>query len=67
MSQANRRRFWRTIASVAALLGIGLACVWAATGFRSGVLFAIGIGAASAVAIFSDSRRVCSRASVRRR
>jgi hypothetical protein len=67
MSRRDRHRLVRTIAIAAALLGVAVVCVWAAAGFRSGVLFAIAIGAASAVAMFSDIGRMCSRPLLRRR
>jgi hypothetical protein len=67
MNRRHRHRLGRTISGVAALLGVAVMCVWAAVGFRGGVLFAIAVGAASAVAIFSDTRSMCSRPSLRRR
>jgi hypothetical protein len=42
-------------------------CGWIAAGLNGGMLFAVAIGAATAVAIFSDTRRECSPRFLRRR
>ncbi len=67
MRRINRERLGRRIATVAAVVGVVLVCVWAAVGFHGGVLFAVALGAAVAVAILSDTRSTCSPSFLRRR
>jgi hypothetical protein len=59
--------WWWKLAVLVAVLAIVFAVVWAATGFSSGILFAIAIGAGTAVAIFRDTRGVCMPRFLRRR
>jgi hypothetical protein len=54
-------------AVLAAALGVVLVCAWAAAGFNGGMLFPIAIGAATAVAIFGESRGPCAPRFLRRR
>jgi hypothetical protein len=54
-------------AILAAALGVVLVCAWAAAGFDGGMLFPIAIGAATAVAIFGDTRSTCAPRFLRRR
>ena len=67
MSRMNRDRLRQTVATVAAVVGVVLVCIWAAAGLHSGLLFAIAIGTAAAVAVFSDTRRTCPPQVRRRR
>ncbi len=62
----NRDRVARRGAILAALLVVVLVCGLVAAGF-SGGLFAIAIGAATAVAVFSDKQSTCSPSFLRRR
>jgi hypothetical protein len=52
----HRDRLTRIGVIVVAVLAVAFVC-WAAVGGASGVLFAIAIGTAVAVAIFSGTRR----------
>jgi hypothetical protein len=63
----NRDRLGRKCAALAAILGVVFVCGWAAVGFTSGVMFAVAIGAATAVAVFGDPQRTCSPRFLRRR
>ena len=56
MRRMHRDRLTRTGVIVVAVLAVAFVC-WAAVGGASGVLFAIAIGTAVAVAIFSGTRR----------
>ena len=67
MRRMNRQRFGRRIAAVAAVTGVVLVCIWAAVGFHGGVLFAVAIAAALAVAIVGDTHTTCSPSFLRRR
>jgi purine-cytosine permease-like protein len=56
----------RRSAVFAAIIGIVVACGWV-FGFAGGALFPIAIGAATAVAVLSDTRINCSPRLLRRR
>ena len=56
MRWMNRDRFGRSIAILVAGLAVVFVCVWVATGFSSGVTFAIAIGTATAVAILGGTK-----------
>jgi hypothetical protein len=62
----NRDGLIRMCAILVAVLVVAFVC-WAAVGGLSGILFAIAIGTAVAVAIFSGTRRKCSPRFLRRR
>jgi hypothetical protein len=67
MHRINRDRLVRRCTILAAVLGVAFVCGWVAAGLSSGMLFAVAIGAAAAVAIFSGTQSTCAPRSVRRR
>ncbi|HEY7207382.1 MAG TPA: hypothetical protein VH416_04000 [Gaiellaceae bacterium] len=67
MRRISRDHLWLRCTVLVVVLGVVFVCGWAATGFNSGVVFALAIGAGTAVAIFSDTRSTCSPRFLRRR
>lgn len=67
MGRLHRDRLGRKCATLAAVLAVVFACDWVATGFSGGLTFALAVGAATAVAVFGDTRSACSLPFLRRR
>lgn len=67
MRRMNRNRLMRARVVVVAVVGVAAVVGWVAVGFNGGVPFAIAIGTAVAVAIFSDGQGNCSPRFRRRR
>ena len=67
MGRTNRERVGRRVAVLGAVVAVALACGWMATGFSSGFVFAIAIGVATAIAVFSDTKGACAPRFLRRR
>jgi hypothetical protein len=63
----NRERLWRRGAILVAVLVTVFACGWAVVDRNGGVLFAVAVGAAVAVAILGENQRTCSPRFLRRR
>jgi fatty acid desaturase len=66
MHRMNRDGLVRMCAILVAALVVAFVC-WTAVGGVSGILFAIAIGTAVAVAIFGGTQRGCSPSFLRRR
>jgi hypothetical protein len=62
----NRDDLVRVCAILVAVVAVAFVC-WTAVGGISGILFAIAIGTAVAVAVFSGTRRTCTPRFLRRR
>lgn len=67
MRRINRDRLWRGCAVLAAVIVVVFLFGWALSDLNGGVLFAIAIGIATAIAVFSDRRHSCSPRFLRRR
>jgi uncharacterized membrane protein len=67
MGWTKREHMWRRFAILVASLAVIVFVSVVALGSPGGILFAIAIGTAAAVAIFSDTRGTCSPRLFRRR
>jgi uncharacterized membrane protein len=67
MGWMKREHLWRRCAILAALLAVIVFVCVVAVGSPGGIVFAIAVGTAVAVAIFSDPRSTCSPRLFRRR
>jgi hypothetical protein len=63
----SRDRLARRCAALAVVLGIVFLCAWIVVGWSSDLLFAVAIGAATAVAIFGDGKQRRGSGLLRRR
>jgi hypothetical protein len=59
MKRMKRVGRGRRIAALAVALGAVFVSIWAAVGFPDGIVFAIAVGVAVAIAVFSDSQGRC--------
>jgi peptidoglycan/LPS O-acetylase OafA/YrhL len=67
MRWMNRQRLWRSVAVLVAALAVVFVAGWSATGVDGGVVSAIAISVAIAVAIFGGTDGSCSPRLFRRR